>query len=184
MTLTSNKIRVYTNGVVHDGTGAYAYIVLEDKDLSTPAVASSVRIGLSSPSLLRAKFAQAGKSDSAVRMKMRAAYEGVRHCPDGRAIAIYTDEYLLQGYLDDEKLSASNNDIASKYRTYIVEHKLDVTFLFAETYKKDDFPDNDHDEWTWWAHSLCEDAIKRRAATKPGITYEELIQNQLTNKKK
>ena len=30
---STSKIRVYTNGLVNEGVGAYAYIVLESKDL-------------------------------------------------------------------------------------------------------------------------------------------------------
>lgn len=159
MTSTS-KIRVYTNGLVDDGIGAYAYIVLENEDCGEVQIADG-KGRMFAPTLLRAKFAQAGKADDDCRMKMRAVYEGVRHCPDGMQVEIYTDNFLLENVFNITKANETDGDIAQKYRTYIAEHGISVLFFITKVYHGRDFPDDDHCEWTWFAHNLCEDVIKR-----------------------
>lgn len=155
-----SKIRVYTYGIVQDGIGAYAYIVLESEDCGEIEVGGG-RGRLFAPSLLKAKFAQAGPATDDVRMKMRAVYEGVRHCPDNRAVEVYTEHPLIDTILRDTKPTEEDGDIAVRYRQYLAEHKIQPTFGINRAYNGRDFPNNDDDEWSWWAHTLCEDAIKR-----------------------
>ena len=159
MTSTS-KIRVYINGIVDEGVGAYAYIVLENKDCGVVQITNG-KGRLFAPSLLRAKFAQAGKANDDCRMKMRAAYEGVRHCPDGAQVEIYTDNFLLDDMLQSTRPNDADGDIAQKYRDYIAAHGIRVSFVMTKTYHGKDYPANDHDEWTWYAHWLCENEIKK-----------------------
>lgn len=156
MNSTSNKIRVYTNGIADGDVGAYAYIVLESRNCGEVLGGT-----MFAPSLLRSKFAQAGKSSSKDRMKMRAVYEGVRHCPDGTEVEIYTDDFLVDSCLKVTKATEEDGDIAVRYRQYIADHRITPKFIITKVYKDADLPDNDHDEWTWWAHHLCCDAVKR-----------------------
>lgn len=155
-----SKVRVYTNGLVDDSVGAYAYIVLENVDCG-PVKLGEGSGRLFAPSLLKAKFAQAGKADSEVRMKMRAVYEGLRHCPDGSEVEVYTDHFLMPHFFETVKADEADGDIAERYRRYVAEHRIVPTFCATKYYNGRDYPDNDHDEWTWWAHNLCEDAIKK-----------------------
>lgn len=155
-----SKIRVYTNGIAVKGTGAYAYIVLESKDCG------EVQIGegkgrMFAPSLLKAKFAKAGPATDEMRMKMRAVYEGVRHCPDGVEVEVYTDNFLIDTALKTTPRNMEDGDIAERYRQYVAAHRISVVYNITKYYNENDLPNNDHDEWTWWAHHLCEDAIKR-----------------------
>lgn len=156
----TSKIRVYTNGVVMNGVGAYAYVVLENENCGEIEVGEA-KGRLFAPSLLKAKFAQAGVAAEDVRMKMRAVYEGVRHCPDGRQVEVHTDNPLLNIILQDTKPDQEDGDIAVRYRQYIAEHKIQPQFVIVRTYCDRDFPNNDNDEWSWWAHTLCTDAIKK-----------------------
>ena len=160
MNSTSNKIRVYTNGIVHEDTGAYAYIVLESKDCGEVEIAGA-KGRMFAPSVLRAKFAQAGKATDDTRMKMRAVYEGVRHCPDNTTVEVYTDNFLIDTCLRNTKPTEEDGDIAVRSRQYVLEHHIEAQFIITKYYNEKDLPNNDHDEWTWWAHHLCEDAIKR-----------------------
>ena len=159
MTSTS-KIRVYTNGVVEDGKGAYAYIVLESKDCGVVQIGEG-RGRMFAPSILRSKFAQAGPANDEMRMKMRAVYEGVRHSPDNSTVEVYTDNFLIDTALRNTKPTEEDGDIAVRYRQYVSEHHITVQYIITKYYNENDLPANDHDEWTWWAHQLCMDAIKR-----------------------
>lgn len=154
-----SKIRVYTNGLVKDGVGAYAYIVLESRGGEMEIAGEKVTAF--SPSILRAKFAMAGLCDDDMRMKMRAAYEGVRHCPNGTAVEIYTDNFLAGTCLETTKPTDEDGDIAERYRKYLATSGITVKFRTTKVYNGKELPGNDHDEWTWWAYHLCEDAIKR-----------------------
>ncbi len=160
MKSTFDKIRVYTNGAVVDGIGAYTYIVLESKDCGVVQMGEG-RGRMFAPSVLKAKFAQAGKSTSEDRMKMRAVYEGVRHCPDNTEVEVYTDNFLIDSCLKVTKPNEEDGDIAERYRRYVAEHHISVVFCITKVYNEKDLPNNDHDEWTWWALYLCKDAIKR-----------------------
>lgn len=155
-----SKIRVYTNGVEEEGTGAYAYIVLENKDCGTVKIEDGGG-RIFSPSLLRAKFAQAGATTDEMRMKMRAVYEGIRHCPDGSNVEVYTDNFLIETTMRTSTRDMVDGDIADKYRRYIEEHRIHPTYFATKVYYKNDLPANNHDEWTWWARFLCEYAIKK-----------------------
>ena len=152
-----SKIRVYTNGLVKDGVGAYAYIVLENPGAKIEGMDASVLC----PTILRAKFAMAGPCKDDVRMKMRAAYEGVRHCPDGTAVEIYTDNFLVDSCLETIDPAEEDGDIADRYRRHIAASGITAEYCITKVYNGRDLPDNDHDEWTWWAYHLCEDAIRR-----------------------
>ncbi len=154
-----SKIRVYINGLVKDGVGAYAYIVLESQ--SGEVEIAGAKATAFAPSLLRAKFAMAGPCDDDMRMKMRAAYEGVRHCPNGAAVEICTDNFLVDSCLKTIKATEKDGDIADRYRKYLATSGITTTFCIAKTYNGNDLPSNDHDEWTWYAYHLCEDAIRR-----------------------
>lgn len=154
-----SKIRVYTNGLVKDGVGAYAYIVLESQ--GSDAEFSGVNVKVFTPSVLRAKFAMAGPCEDDTRMKMRAAYEGVRHCPDGSSVEVYTDNFLVDSCLETIKADEEDGDIAERYRRHIKDSGIKTEYCITKVYNGRDLPDNDHDEWTWWAFHLCEDAIKR-----------------------
>ena len=157
---STSKIRVYTNGIEADGIGAYAYIVLEGKCLGDIKIGSGAGRAFA-PSLLRAKFAQAGRAADDMRMKMRAVYEGVRHCPDGTSPEVYTDNFLISPALDTTKLGEEDGDIADRYRNYIAAHRITPQFMAAKVYNDRDLPANDHDEWTWYALALCKYAIRR-----------------------
>lgn len=157
---STSKIRVYINGVVKEGVGAYAYIVLESKNCGEVQIGEG-RGTMFSPSVLKAKFAQAGPAQDDMRMKMRAAYEGVRHCPDGMEVEIYTDNFLVDSALKTTLRNMADGDIAEKYRNYVYEHRCRPVYVITKVYNEKDLPANDHDEWTWWAYHLCEDAIKR-----------------------
>ncbi len=154
-----SKIRVYTNGLVENGVGAYAYIVIEN------VIEDAKIVGLDTtvinPSLLRAKFAMAGPCEDDMRMKMRAAYEGVRHCPAGTAVEVYTDNFLVDSCLDTIKAAEEDGDIADRYRKHLASSGIKATYHIAKVYNGRDLPDNDHDEWTWFAYHLCEDAIRK-----------------------
>ena len=157
---STSKIRVYTNGIAVKGTGAYAYIVIESKDCG------DIRIGegggrVFSPSVLKAKFTQAGPAKDEMRMKMRAVYEGVRHCPDGVEVEVYTDNFLIDSAMMTTTAEMEDGDIAVRFRKYVSEHRITPVYIITKYYNEKDLPANDHDEWTWWAHQLCEDAIKR-----------------------
>ncbi len=156
---STSKIRVYTNGLVKDGVGAYAYIVLESQGEEIEI--AGAKATAFSPSLLRAKFAMAGPCKDDMRMKMRAAYEGVRHCPNGAAVEIYTDNFLVNSCFDSLKATEEDGDIADRYRRHIAASDIKVGYCITKVYHDKDFPDNDHDEWTWLAYHLCVDAIKR-----------------------
>ena len=157
---TSNKIRVYTNGLVAEGVGAYAYIVLESVNCGEVQLGEG-RGTMFAPSMLKTKFAQAGKATDETRMKMRAVYEGVRHCPDGAEVEVYTDNFLVDSCLKTIGANEQDGDIAERYRRYVSQHAITPVFHITDVYKENDLPSNDHDEWTWWAHHLCKDAIKR-----------------------
>lgn len=157
---SDSKIRVYTNGMVAKGAGAYAYVVLESKECG------DVRIGdgfgrMSGPSKPRAEFAQAGPATDEMRMQMRAVYEGVRHCPDNAHVEVYGDNFLLECAFESVTRVMENGDIAERYRQYVAAHKISVSFVITNRYRADDLPCNDDDEWTWYAYHLCEKAIKR-----------------------
>lgn len=154
-----SKIKVYTNGLVKDGVGAYAYIVLEDRGEDVNLAGVDVRVF--APSLLRAKFAMAGPCKDDMRMKMRAAYEGVRHCPNGTAVDVYTDNFLVGSCLEVTKPDEEDGDIADRYRKHLASSGIKATYYIAKVYNGKDLPDNDHDEWTWFAYHLCEDAIRK-----------------------
>ena len=94
-------------------------------------------------------------------MKMRAVYEGVRHCPDGAEVEVYTDNFLIDTSLRNTERNQEDGDIAVKYRQYIAEHRVNPAFVITKHYNEKDIPANDHDEWNWWAYHLCEDAIKK-----------------------
>ena len=156
---STSKIRVYVNGMAINGVGAYTYIILESK------VADEDLFGVDmqtfAPSVLKAKFTQAGQSNDEMRMKMRAVYEGVRHCPDGAEVFVYTDNFLIDSAMQTTPREMEDGDIAEKYRQYLAVHGVTPVFVITKYYNEKDLPANDHDEWTWWAHQLCEDAIKR-----------------------
>jgi len=165
MTSTSNKIKVYTNGIAEEGTGAYSYIVLESKNCGDVNIAGAEGC-MYAPSILRAKFAQAGPATDDMRMKMRAVYEGVRHCPDGIEVEVYTDNFLIDSMMKTTAPHMQDGDIAERFRRYTAEHQIKVVYCITKHYNGNDFPNNDHDEWTWWAYHLCEDAIKKFNKTK------------------
>jgi len=154
-----SKIRVYTNGLAIENTGAYAYIVLESQGANVNIAGAEA--AMFAPSVLKAKFAQGGKCSSPDRMMMRAVYEGVRHCPNGSSPEVYLENFLVPSMLEVAKAGEEDGDIAVKYRQYIAANRITPQFIIAKHYNGKDLPDNDHDEWTWWAHHLCEDAIKR-----------------------
>ena len=154
---SNSKIRVYTNGIAVKGTGAYAYIVLE----SQCGQLAGEKIIAFAPSVLKAKFAQSGPATDEMRMKMRAVYEGVRHCPDGREVEVYTDNFLIDSAMRTTTKDMEDGDIAERYRQYIAKHRITVVYIITKYYNEKDLPANDHDEWTWWAHQLCEDAVNR-----------------------
>lgn len=160
MKSTSDRIRVYTCGLAIEGTGAYTYIVLENTDCGEVAVGDA-RGRLEGPTILRARFSQAGPAKSEERMKIRAVYEGVRHCPDGATVEIYTDCFIMQQILFTTKPTDADGDIVERYRRYIAEHRIMPKFFSTKVYNEKDLPCNDHEEWTWWAHDLCRDAIRR-----------------------
>lgn len=157
---SNSKIRVYTNGLAIKGTGAYSYIVLESKDCGEVSIGDG-RGQMFAPSVLKAKFTQAGPATDEMRMKMRAVYEGVRHCPDGVEVEVYTDNFLIDSAMKTTTREMEDGDIAEKYRQYLEVHKVEPVFIITKYYNGTEFPNNDHDEWTWWAHHLCEDAIKK-----------------------
>lgn len=94
-------------------------------------------------------------------MKMRAVYEGVRHCPDNAEVEICTDSLRMDFLLKTTRAGEENGDIAARYRRYVADHGISVHYCVTEAYNGDDLPANDHDEWTWWARHLCDDAIGR-----------------------
>lgn len=149
-----DKIRVYTHGAAHDGKGAYSYIVLENKDCGAAKIASG-QGRLLAPTSLKAKFAQGGKADDEMRMKMRAVYEGLRHCPDGMPVEVFTGSALVKRSLDTTNEGEANWDIASRYRDYAAAHGIEPTFSISTLQIVDDLPDNDHDEWLWLAGQMC-----------------------------
>jgi len=159
MTDYLSKIRVYTNGLVEDGVGAYAYIVLETR--CEKAQIDGLEAKVFSPAILRAKFAMAGPCDDDMRMKMRAAYEGIRHSPNETDVEIYTDNFLVDSCLKTIKVTDRDGDIAERYRRYLADSGMTVNYCVTKVYNGNDFPANDHDEWTWFAYHLCEDAIRR-----------------------
>lgn len=146
-TTSLSNIRVYTHGYVdaRSECGAYAYIVLSGKLPREPLNC----------------FAQAGKTTDVMRMKMRAIYEGVRHCPDGVSVEIYLGDTLLTPVLETATGADFNADIAERYRRYIGEHRITPVFVQTKMYSDNDLPSNDHDEWVWYAHRLCEEAIEK-----------------------
>lgn len=144
-TTSLSDVRVYTHGLVSNGCGAYAYAVL----------------GGDYPAEPLNRFSQAGRATDAVRMKMRAVYEGVRHCPDGVRARVYVDDLALSSVLGTATGGDANADIAERYRAYIREHRITPAFVTAGAYLGDDLPCNDHDEWVWYSHQLCEDAIEK-----------------------
>lgn len=152
---STSKIRVYTNGIVNNGTGAYAYIVIESESAGEILGGQAHK-----PSILRSKFAQAGPATEEVRMKMRAVYEGVRHCPDNSSVDVYSDNFLLKSIFETTLPNMQDGDIAERYRNYVFSHGITVNYIITKHYNERDFPNNDHDEWTWWAYNLCENAIK------------------------
>lgn len=149
-----DKIRVYTHGIAYEGRGAYSYIVLENRDCGEVAIASG-KGRLLAPTSLKAKFAQGGKADDEMRMKMRAVYEGLRHCPDGSPVDVFTDSTLVKRSLDTTEEGEGNYDIASRYRGYLAAHGIQPMFALAALRILDDLPDNDHDEWLWMAEQMC-----------------------------
>lgn len=157
---STSKIRVYTNGIAVKGTGAYAYIVLESENCGEVKMGDG-RGQMFAPSVLKAKFAQAGPAKDEMRMKMRAVYEGVRHCPDNTEVEVYTDNFLIDSAMQTTRRDMEDGDIAERYRQYVAIHNVKPVFIITKYYNENDLPNNDHDEWTWWAHHLCEDAIKR-----------------------
>lgn len=154
---SNSKIRVYTNGIAVKGTGAYAYIVLE----SQCGQLAGEKIIAFAPSVLKAKFAQAGPAKDEMRMKMRAVYEGVRHCPDNTEVEVYTDNFLIDSAMQTTTRDMEDGDIAERFRQYVAIHNVKPIYVITKYYNEKDLPANDHDEWTWWAHQLCEDAVKR-----------------------
>lgn len=156
-------IRVFTDGIVKNGIGAYAYAVVENKDGGQVQIGDSKGTMVFTSGFLRASYAQAGKTLDDDRMKMRAVYEGVRHCPDGVGVKVATDDFLMQAALKVTMPNQVNGDIAAKYRAYIEAHRISVSFALTDYYNGDDLPDNDHDEWTWYVRNLCEQAIKNYA---------------------
>ena len=157
---STSKIRVYTNGLVDDGVGAYAYIVLESKDLGTIDFGEGSGRAFA-PSELKSKFSQAGAATDEMRMKMRAVYEGVRHCPDNTEVEVYTDNFLIDSAMKTTRRDMEDGDIAERFRQYVAIHNVKPVYVITKYYNEKDLPANDHDEWTWWAHQLCEDAVKR-----------------------
>ena len=154
-----SKIRVYTNGLIKNKVGAYAYIVLESKNLGV------VDFGEGSgraygPSELKSKFAQAGPANDEMRMKMRAVYEGIRHCPDNAEVDVYTDNFLIDTVLRTTRQHEEDGDIAVRYRNYISQHGVKPNFVICKHYNEKDLPANDHDEWTWLAYRMCEKEIE------------------------
>lgn len=156
---STSKIRIYTNGVITDGVGAYAYIVLESENLGIIdfGEGSGTAFG---PTMLRSKFAQAGPASDVMRMKMRAVYEGVRHCPDGVEVEVHTDNFLIDIALNTTAPNQEDGDIAERYRRYIAQHGIKPTFILCKHYNERDLPANDHEEWTWLAYRMCEEAIE------------------------
>lgn len=158
MTSTS-KIRVYTNGITMNGVGAYAYIVIESKDCGVLDFGDG-NGRMFAPSKLCSKFSQAGPAKEEMRMKMRAVYEGVRHCPDGSEVDVYTDNFLIDTALKTTEPNQEDGDIAERYRKYIAQHGINPQFVICKHYNENDLPANDHDEWTWMAYHMCEKAIE------------------------
>ncbi len=159
MESTSDKIKVYVDGVIENDTGAYAYVVLESKNCGPINIAGADGRAYG-PSELKARFGQAGKSNDRVRMSLRAVYEGVRHCPDGCEPEVYTESYFLDSILESTPANGKNGDIAERYRKYVAEHHITPVFIITDVYGGFDLPDDDHKEWTWMARNLCEEAIK------------------------
>lgn len=155
---STSKIRVYTNGLIDDGVGAYAYIVLESKDLGTIDFGEGSGRAFA-PSELKSKFSQAGAATDEMRMKMRAVYEGVRHCPDGSEVEVYTDNFLIDTALKTTAPNQEDGDIAERYRRYVAQHGITPKFIICKHYNEKDLPANDHDEWTWLAYHMCEKSI-------------------------
>ena len=154
-----SKIRVYTNGLIIDGVGAYAYIVLESPCHGEVKIGDGAGIAYG-PSAVRTKFAMAGPATDEMRMKMRAVYEGVRHCQDGTEVDVYTDNFLIDTALRNTERNQEDGDIAVRYRQYVAEHRVQPSFIIIKHYNEKDLPDNDHDEWNWLAYHLCEKAIE------------------------
>lgn len=152
---STSKIRVYTNGLVQNGAGAYAYIVIESESAGEILGGHAYK-----PSVLRSKFSQAGPAKEEIRMKMRAVYEGVRHCPDGYEVEVYTDNFLVDTALRTTEPNQEDGDIAERYRRYIAQHGIKPQFIICKHYNERDLPANDHDEWTWMAYHMCEKAIE------------------------
>lgn len=148
---SNSKFRVYTGGIERKGIGAYSYVVLEVE----PGEHGGEIVSM------RSRFAQAGASKNALRMKMRAFYEGVRHCPDGAEAEVLSDYYSVKELLETTGRYDENGDIAERYRQYVGEHNVNPSFCLAEVYADDDLPCDGHQEWTWMANQLCEDAIKQ-----------------------
>lgn len=159
MSSTSNKIRVYTNGLVQKNVGAYAYIVLENENCGEVDFGEG-KGRMFAPSSLKCKFAQAGPATDEMRMKMRAVYEGVRHCPDGAEVEVYTDNFLIDTTLNKTTPAEADYDIAIRYRQYVAQHGVKPQFILCKHYYENDLPANDHDEWAWLAYHMCEKAIK------------------------
>ena len=161
---STSKIRVYTNGLVVEGVGAYAYIVLESKNLGTIDFGDGCGAAFG-PSSLKSKFAQSGPATDEMRMKMRAVYEGVRHCPDGSEVEIYSDNFLVDTALNTTQPEQIDGDIAVRYRHYVAQHNIKPKFFTCRHYNERDLPANDHDEWTWLAYHMCEKEIENENDT-------------------
>lgn len=156
-----SDVCVYTHGAVKGEYGAYAYIILDCKDYGLID-----GIQWRTPVTIKSKFVQGGKTTDSMRMKMRAIYEGVRHSPDGSTVKVYLGDNLLVTVLETAVSGDPNFDIAQKYRSYIQEHRITPVFEYTKMYSDSDFPCNNHDEWIWFAHQLCESEILRLKAAK------------------
>ena len=153
---STSKIRVYTAGIEKNGVGAYAYAVLE----VTPGMRGGDVINV------RSRFAQAGPCKNDLRMKMRAFYEGIRHCPDGTEPEVLSDCYPIKEMLYNTNKYSENGDIAERFRQYILEHNVRPSFCLTDIYAEDDLPCDGHQECTWMVNNLCEEAIERYNETK------------------
>lgn len=156
---STSKIRVYTNGLIVDVVGAYAYVVLESKNCGVVDFGEGKGTAYG-PSELKSKFSQAGPATDEMRMKMRAVYEGVRHCPDNTEVDVYTDNFLIDTVLRTTEPHQEDGDIAVRYRNYVVQHGIKPNFITCKHYNEKDLPANDHDEWTWLAYRMCEKEIE------------------------
>lgn len=156
---SNSKIRVYTNGLIIQGVGAYAYVVLENNSVGALDFGEGNGTAYG-PSSLKSKFSQAGPAKDEMRMKMRAVYEGVRHCPDGAEVDVYTDNFLVDTALRITEPNQEDGDIAVRYRQYIAQHGIKPQFIICKHYNEKDIPANDNDEWNWLAYHMCEKSIE------------------------